>query len=359
MKREPLLADKLLATSITWAKQYDKTAKSNLLTAKRFVLDREAAQYIGNMVHDVPRILADANDFAIPPFENMWVEMPFDAYFEAVNKVPNVDYSGRFIDGEDMQWGMLIRGSSVRVAAGGGTNNQRHTNDGIFGPIEYLLHRPPTFEENYQFRSRFSFSRLTYNQLLWGASYQDLSENAADAKHVLSESHTLRYVESTLLDPKIAAKKGYTQGDVDLQAADIMMQGAGDLRNIIAILLFLNRTQDIQIIHEVGPKQGFIGNHLRPYLKHNVITLKVDPTPRFKRMTAGHGAFKRLHDVRGHFCHNRQARESNCMHPDWEETDEGRQWQCVQCKGLKWWRHEHRRGHEEKGIVTSEYQVKK
>src|SRR5206468_4583912 len=126
----------------------------------------------------------------------------------------------------------------------------------------------------------------------------------------------------------------------------------------------------IQVVREVGVSQGFVGNKVKPFLSHHVITLKVerdDLENRIKRLVAGHGTTKRLHDVRGHFCHNERAKTADCMHPAWEETDWEtdvaggaripRRWKCLRCTGLRWWRKEHERGHEEKGLVSSEYRV--
>ena len=52
-------------------------------------------------------------------------------------------------------------------------------------------------------------------------------------------------------------------------------------------------------------------------------------------------------------------------YPFWETTRSNlllakrfvfEKWFC-ECGGLRWWRKQHMRGHEEKGLVTSEYKV--
>lgn len=343
------------------------------MLAKRFVLDRDAAQYIGEMVRRVPRIIADAQDFAIPPFENMWVEIPFDVYFEAVNQLPAGmawSRSGQNFAGNthDTHVGFLISGGHhVRVASWGPGAGY----DAIWTATEYLLHRPWTREEEMAFRNEYYFSGLTLDDFFWGTSSRDMLSNDAgahEAIRALRAEHSCR----VLLPTGFGNVQRFSTDEGRRMMHDSIIEGSGDLRNIIAVLLFLNRTSDIQMVREIGAAQGFIGNKLKPYLGHRVITLKVDRDGlenRIKKLVAGHGATKRLHDVRGHFCHNDRAKTSGCMHPEWVETDwEGdvqgstripRRWKCLQCQGLRWWRKEHERGHEEKGLVTSEYKVTK
>jgi hypothetical protein len=319
------------------------------------------------MVRRVPRIIADAQDFAIPPFENMWIEFPYDVYFEALTQLPpDVAWTstGRALglNEFDTDMGFLISGGHhVRVAVWG-PGEDRGT-EPLWTPIEYLLHRPWTREEELTFRHETMMTGLTLDDFFWGSSRETLSAGGHESVRALRAEHSVRLVQP---DPK--THKAMTPELWNLT----LSQSNGELRNIIALLLFLNRTSDFQVIREVGNAQGFIGNKLRPFLKHSVITLKVDRDEVEKRILnlfAGHGASRALHDVRGHFCHNERAKTAECMH-DWEETDwmpnqivsgarVPRQWRCVRCTGLRWWRKEHERGYEEIGLVTSEYNVKK
>jgi hypothetical protein len=133
---------------------------------------------------------------------------------------------------------------------------------------------------------------------------------------------------------------------------------AGDLRNIIGLLLFLNRTSQVRYEREEPTLPGrFIGRKQTNFLAHRVISFKLNPLPRLVKLCAGESIRRRLHDVRGHFCHNKIARENNHLH-DWIEAAENHlQWSC-ECGGLRWWRNPHMRGHEGKGLVLSEYNVK-
>jgi hypothetical protein len=371
-KREPTLADRLIASRRTWNKKADEAARNRLLLAKRFVLDEDAARYVGQMIRRVPRIIADAQDFAIPPFENMWVEIPFDAWFEAINEVdPTTHWSVTGHGGEfrDTNVGFLISGGHhVRVGTWGPGDGIQ---DAIWTGVEFFLHRPWTREEEMEFRQKYFFSGLTLDDFFWGTSSRDVlsgDPGAHEAIRALRAEHSVRVLEPTGLEGYDPHRFKTDEGRMALHKS--IIEGSGDLRNVIALLLFLNRTSDIQLQREVGVAQGFIGNKVKPYLSHRVITLKVDRDDldkRLKKLVAGHGSTKRLHDVRGHFCHNERAKTSGCMHPEWEETDWEtpvpgstmipRRWKCLQCNGLRWWRKEHERGHEEKGLITSEYKV--
>ena len=147
--------------------------------------------------------------------------------------------------------------------------------------------------------------------------------------------------------------------------ADVWEMDAGTLKIAIALLLFLNRTRKIQVTDELGMFRAPVPRPRQPkvMLAHSVIRLSADPISRLREMCAGESLFRRLHDVRGHFCHDRLARESDCDSHVWEESgdsiDTHPRWTCQTCHGKRWWRREHRRGHEEAGLVTSEYNVTK
>jgi hypothetical protein len=367
MKRQPTLADRLLVGQQVLNPKADEAAVERLRLAKRFVVDRQAASYIGEMIRRVPRIIADAQDFAIPPFENMWIEFPYDAFFEAITQLPaDVAWTatGRAMElgqGEfDTHMGFLISGSHhVRVAVWG--PGKKGSSLPIWTPVEYLLHRPWTREEELKFRQEHMMTGLTLDHFFWGSSADELSAGGKESVRALRAEHSVRTI----------TPDSRTHKEMSPELWNIVLsQSNGDLRNIIAVLLFLNRTSDFQVIRDVPTTQGFIGNKVRPYLKHSVITLRVDRDEvekRILRLYAGHGATRALHDVRGHFCHNERAKTAECMH-DWEETDYmpnqivsgsrvPRQWRCLRCTGLRWWRKEHERGHEEVGLVSSEYNV--
>ena len=344
--RTPTLADRLLAVNnyIVMPRKVQEATQQSLMLAKKFVIDEEAAVYMAEIVKQAPRIIADAQDFAIPPFTRMWVEFPINVFNKAVGAKTTSDYMGE--ERQDTVIGYLFNGPSVRTGAWSSGLGKTAG----FGTFEYMLNHPyKDIQEELRVCKEMGVSRGTLDAVFWGsAANQFMAEGDKESLRALRENHS---VWPLPLQEQI--KKSKDPKDV---YAYLLNMAAGELRNIITVLLFLNRTQDIQKHFHVPGAQGFVRNKLRPLLSHSVITLSVNPQPRFLEMVAGEGVWRRLHDVRGHFCHNKVARESGCMHSVWDEVAP-LQWKCPSCQGLRWWRKEHRRGHEDKGVVTSEYKV--
>jgi hypothetical protein len=337
LKRKPTLADEFIESNLGFVhKKQIMAAKQDLLEAKRFVLDESAALYVAEMITEYPRIIADAQDFAIPPFTKTWIEFPFTAFWETINKIPS-DATA------DSQIGFLITGNRVRVVVGG-----KSSLDASLMPHEYYLWHPMTVEEELEFVQRVGTSRLQLDFLYWGEAVNKLiDEKDKEGLRALRENHRIHYEET---DPE-RAKMVWDK---------IIMQSGGDLRNIIAVLLFLNRTREIQVVDAVPHARGMIKNKASTYLSYHKIGFKLNPEPLLKKLVPGEGTWRKLHDVRGHFCHDKRSREAGklwCGH-EWVEY-EPLKWVCHQCYGKRWWRHEHKRGNEEKGLVMTEYQVTK
>lgn len=360
-KRQPLLADLALATPAPPAGfvsgRWHAQTMDWLRMAKRFVLDEEAAVYLGDMIRRYPRIIADAQDFAIQPYETMWVELPSRPFHHAVLGADSTGVEN--LATADTRLGYLYRAGSVRTFACGSDNQAS------IMPIEYRLHTPMTEEEQLALADALQVSRAGLDLWFWGASAKAylgaLCDNAEDERHTWDREgmRALRANHSVRLAPT-----GIPGQRRDLST--LYSGAAGDLRNVVALLLFLNRTANLQVLAGHGHGEGFIKGKLRPLLSHRVIKIKLDPQPRFLRLCAGAGVRRRLHDVRGCFCHDRLAREG-CPHGeehegdfgDWWEEYEPLRWRCTHCGGHRWWRHEHKRGYGQVGEVLQTYQVVK
>jgi hypothetical protein len=146
-----------------------------------------------------------------------------------------------------------------------------------------------------------------------------------------------------------------------------MLGSVGELRNIVAILLMLNRPSITRYANAPAAR-GWIKRKPAPFMAHTSVTIDIDarPTMRLLGTPAGDGVPRRRHEVRGHYCHDHEAHDyrriAGCQH-DWQETDaewtpadlkpgEAEHWVCRQCSGKRWWRIEHERGRLDQGIVN-------
>lgn len=354
--RRPLLADLLLATS---AKKYvmdrgwcERTV-DHLRMAKKFVLDEKASEYLAEMILENPRIVADAQDFAIPAFKTMWVEIPFARYFKSITKTePDAT--------ADIRLGYLFTGSTVRVGA-----------ESVSGcswlPVEYQLHSPMSLEAQHHLMAALKTSRLGLDVWFWGNTARAFMDGMPSFESLTRDDALDRINEwgkagLRALRANNSVKLAPLRPPFDEIVYPQMLEGsAGDLRNIVALLLFLNRTVDVQYQEETPMGQAILHRAVKPLMPYTTISMKLDPLPRLRKLSAGSGVMRRLHDVRGHFCHDKQAR-TGCLHGEelqgdwgewWEEYDVLR-WKCTHCRGKRWWRKEHHRGSSDVGIIKEQ-----
>jgi hypothetical protein len=348
-KRKPLLVDELL-NNIDFAPTHPverrrfHAMKDHLRAAKKFVLDEQAAIYAAEMIRDHPIAVAHDQEFAIPAFPNMYIELPYEKFFKTVNETdldPDGDRTvGYYIDGPTAY--VMSRAENLPL-----TEEAREkipvtqSKTPMVMPIAYRLNRPFTVEEELDMCERMEISRIGMDVFFWGSVTPKVERNP-EMFRALRANHSFEHWY------------GHDVADV----LPIMFKSAaGDLRNIIALILFLNRTSDLRIEDEIGFHQTLI--HAKPAVltKHNVVRLKLDPKPMLKRIYGTGGSWRRRHDVRGHFCHDKTTREHNHEH-DWREYDVN-QWRCMNCGGKKWWRKACSRGSREKGSVETTYEVTK
>jgi len=366
-KREPLLIDRFLVKTYDTSnergiipREFWDSTRHNLMLSKRFVLDHEAARYCAELLAQNPRIIADAQDFAIPPFERTYIEFPYREWYQIISgKEPDTT--------ADERVGYLIVGNTVRGLAYH-TNLLTHEDECGLTPIEYQLNAPWTNEEELAVAQKLQISRMGFDVFYWGESILKFGDHRVRADGTtqlklddwqkegvrsLRANHQFKLMHHSHVNPAELFDKLYHGS-------------AGDLRNIIGILLFLNRTSKTRYETEINMQPGrWIGRKQANLVKHRVISYSVNPVPRLIKLAANESVRRRLHDVRGHLCHNEIARTNSHEH-EWVETlDEpggkaGRnsqlQWHCI-CGGLRWWRKPHMRGHESKGLVTSEYKI--
>ena len=368
-KRRPIMLDYVLEGMRQRRTHLPTIAKKSLpnfldmmMNIKKFVLDDQAARYLGEYMRDHPDKIARANEYAIPPFKTMWVEYSVREVYEALHGFP-LDDRG------DTRMGLLVNGPDVMMFVEGPKEG-----DCQMSPFMARLNKPATLEEELELCRLMGISRINIDSLMWGTPGVRIRKEFPELYPVLRANHAF-----------IAATDLSGIGDGHLRS--FFEDGTGgDLRNVVALMIFLNRTQDVQVMEERKAKPGLIMRKPRAYIGHSVITLKINPVERLRRIgePSGISSPKRLHDVRGHYCRNKLTKQAEEIGDtcealdrtdplfyltchDWKEVEGSKHvdqktgaimtWKCSRCKGVLWRKPEHKRGTLKQGYVVQQYAV--
>jgi hypothetical protein len=376
-KRRPTLADRFIARRWSdWERavhpktiaQLQKSARD----ARRFVLDEAATLRLAEIIDSIPELLIREHQFARAPYDLTWVEFPSHVLWSYMHEQHPAAYEGlgRFGDPEasDHTLGYLIDHERVNVICGG-TVADPDTLPQIM-PLQYRLHTPMEDAEQTEFRRLSGMtSEWHLNAFLWGSTYTRLSP---EERAVATDRNSVGLLPLNPLHPLYPRYSG------DGEWCDAVRGSIGELRNIIAVLLVLNRPSLTKYIRSNEMTRGFHKGKLMPYLSHTVVTIDLDARPTLKLIgtPAGDAEPKRRGEVRGHYKHDETARDfsriAGCIHeyqpthgPDddwapWPDAPPGvpgdpgcvRNWVCAACGGKRWWRRETGRGDAAKGFVV-------
>ena len=327
--------------SIPYLKHIEKCVQA-VPSAERFVLDAEGSQHFGEIMRANPEFIARNHEFARAPYPVTWIELDAKALYRGVTGKepgPNADDKiGYMIIGNSAYWWTydpLVREARMM-------------------PIELELHRPFSDAEQLEFATVLGTSRLGLVALIWGdvlrkwvGPYWDKSNEALvqEAKS-LRDQHTCRWL--------IPGKS------VDDPSMPFTALTAGELRSIIAILLYLNQQKVMTPIKHHEAAKHFSRGKLRQYLSHSVVTISLEAKERQAR--ARSAIFirspARRHDVRGCYCHDASAQAGNAAHcPHEWSLIKTNHWQCGKCGGKRWWRSAHMRGDASLGYVAKDYKL--
>lgn len=361
MKRQPLLADRFIWSAptnplhVVQAKTVERVQnRLRSTTGRRFILDEQAVVRVGEVVRDIPDLLFRECQFARAPYDTTYVEFWFPTLWETINgKVSSNDCDGRF--------GFLIDQDSIYVLIGG-QKNEPDRSIPVLLPISYQLHTPWSKDQRQAFAAELDVPLFMLDAYFWGNTFQRTGGLAAQVpddhpQAALRNAHSARLLPlHKSLPPKILNH--------------FILNGAGEFRNLIAILLLMNRPSLTTYVTDVPRHRGIANGKVRPYLDHSVITIALDPRPTLRIIGTPEGdtVSRRRHEVRGTWCNNYDAREYEkigCVHawrpdPEWvgeDNPDDPDHFVCGVCEGKRWWRDQLTRGDAEKGWVQHDYNV--
>ena len=347
IKRQPLIIDHLLAGDLDsgasgafLSRRTRDMLRAELIEAKRFVLDAQASRWCGEMIAAVPEAIVHGQEFAIPPFPLTYIEIDAVPFWEGMN-YPEPETANTM----DKRLGLLYAGPSVYTCVTDATNRA------AVMPIKYTLNVPMTHDEEMNLAYSMGVSRAQLDVFMWGHYYNQVPKEMQRAFRANHGAHIIDKVKGVWDNEESRQRLG----------ASLYMNCMGDLRNVIALLLFLNQTRDVQYVDEVPHARGMLRNRAGTMLRHSVVRLRLNPVPRlikrFAQLRSAHT--RREHDVRGHLCHNKRSHNGWCSH-QWEEHGVHR-WHCIVpgCGAMRWWRSAHRRGKAKIGTVVASYEVTK
>jgi hypothetical protein len=338
VKRRPLLYDEFMACTkpqLEVERKPFEFLRNRMVGAHVFTLDHDAARYMANMMQAHPEAIALDQEFAIPPFKQMFVEFPYPEFFAIMGGHHRGDGS------EDERIGYFYDGPRVYVLSAS-TDTHRYPS---CVPIRYRLNQQFELSEERIITDALEESRIALDAYFWGSCAPKV--NNLGLLRSLRAHHSMEFWFGQEL---------FAQGKTKF-ISRVMASTAGDLRNVVALPLFLNRVREVIYEEQVPGVPGFVRAKPRTLVRHSVVKIKLDPAPLLKKIYSGSAGaiWRREHDVRGHWCHDKTWR----AHPhDHEPTEyDVNQWRCLLCGGLKWWRKEHRRGKREMGKVKTTYEV--
>lgn len=348
-KPEPTLADQILYTktrSLIDAK-VDARAKALLQKAKLdgniFVLTENAAIKIGNAIRAYPEMLVEHGWFARTPFPVCWIEIPSNEFHEAI--VP-----GTSTPAADDRVGYLFAGDDVYVAA------HKDTYGGAdFSPLVYHLHNPDSIARQLNHCETMKVSRAQLDNFYWGKTMSD--ELDRDTLRGLRAQHGF----SVECDERYRGR---------FEGADWLGFSAGEVRNIIGVLLMINQPSGVVETAKVERRHLMTHRGNRVLMAHNVVTLNLDrrsKPDRLLRKPVGSHASPRWHKVMDHWCNDRVARTQGWSVDDpkthgrgnhahlWDKDPERLIAVCAICGGRRWRRQmRDGRGDRSKGTIFQE-----
>lgn len=319
-----------------------KRITAALPRARRFVLSVKASERLGHFIRECEDLVLDNQQFALAPYPVTYIELNCRAAYEAAGK--RLWSNGGTRDNDphaDETVGYLIDGRRISVFT--------RTRAGEFGMGPFQFHDGTGFPS-----MRFEPVDMPPNAPA-DSDWLRLATMLGTGLFAISGDDVRRAILARwTLQPAITEPEVYRH----FKTAQC---SAGDLRNIIAILLLLNQPHVIRLIGQ-QPRPHIAHGKRVVYAAHNVVEIELGRRREHMRRLFRHWsdrASPRRHEVRGHFAHYRLAEGCTHQWPFMPEAGEDGQprWRCGACGGWRVWRASHERGDASRGFVTKEYSL--
>lgn len=332
--RNPLLVDILKTPDFLSHGEFaDVLARLRSPTTRRFCLGPDAVAQLAVLCRDFPQLVVESSEFARPPYDRMWVEYDARSMWEQINGRKSDDSAddrvGYFIDN-----GIAWTAGSIRNIA-------------TFIPYGFELNSPWSEDEQRIWFDTLGTKREQFEYFVWGRSIAQLD---AETRAKFVSMHKPMIMSDDL--DKIN-RSPWAQ----MLTNRSLSQMSGDLRNLIAILLVMNRPHVIDVDKPTPAVRTFVKGKSTRLLEFSVVHVRGDAVAavRTASVTGDRGPVMR-HEVRGHFRTDETWRAGRCMHT-MEVVERDQRWRCSVCGGQRWWVKAHERGDASRGYKRKEYVV--
>lgn len=347
-KREPTLADGFVMHRYT---EHDplrnglpiktlRQLQALVLRANKYVFNDDASEVVGSVVRDVPELLVREARFARAPYSLTWIEFNSTRFWRAYYRDDKAAMAGEHPT-HAARVGFLIDENNAYVVSGGTLDNPRDLNRCEPGPFRFILNSDWGDKQPAKW----------VNDFFWGT----LSERLP--------------VEQLDLISRYFGFVGLAAAGSAERAKEWLAHSIGDVRDIVAFLLMLNRPSITHYANALPNSRGYLRNKMIPYMAHTTVTISLSPESvvQYLSRSIGEDVELRRHDVEGHYCHDKTARDylriAGCIHDwidcysdDWTPWPNAppskvNHWLCKVCGGKRWWRRDHERGTAKRGLV--------
>lgn len=322
-----------------------KTIEGAIKVARGYILDRAASYRIGQLCVTAAKLIADSQEFARIPYPVVWAELDQVALLEGMQSRGGTTLT---IDdlGADERLGFLYTGHGVYSAVKAKDKHGGYHSS--WTPFAFRMGRPTTHAQLARWEKFVGTGADVYDRFLWGNVYDDLDRSRRKALRLYTG------LDITLPDDIVkpndpAPLRGILNGG-----------GAGDWKVALAVLLCLIRPGVAEKVELRKPMRKLTARGSRKLVGLTTVTINISARATKSRIKRGtdeaRRGITRWHEVRGHYMHNRVAKEADCIH-DWTEVEPDR-WTCEHCGGKRAWReYPNGRGSIEAGVVAKHYKV--
>lgn len=316
--------------------------------AERFLFTEDASRLVGQFCRECSNLILDNRQFAIPPFNDTYVE--YDPLF--IRQVKNiVDPAERAT-----HHGYLVTGNYIYYFASGFYSDLEAkiwTDETIISPT-YFTFAPPG-QEAFKDTRDTPFHDAAEDDRLAGFS---IGLRAYNHSSTLNRKAISKEVQPHVFyEFKERMHTRLNAADASKAVGSALGSAAGTVLYLWAALLWLNRPTHTTFV-EVPATRRISKGKLKAYAAHRIveIDLRKARTVRAAFLSSIPRESPRRHKVRGTFCH-KGGQVLGCSHVWPLLADEDGHWVCKACGRIRWWRKDHVAGDATKGWVDHEYAV--